>query len=105
MCVRVSVCLSLRHQFLRRSITLLTHFVQIFLFNFLGRYSPVRRASEGSRCQMLSHGPFQECQQLQKGLAHKNLLVAQTSPVDTNATSLPGELIRVRGSYISYKII
>lgn len=58
---------------------------------FVGRYSPVRRASEGSKCQMLSHGPFQECQQLQKGLAHKNLLVAQSPPVDNIATSLPGE--------------
>lgn len=69
--------------------------IGIILTNFcfseiLGRYSPVRRASEGSRCQMLSHGPLQECQQLQKGLAHKNLCVTQSLPVDSCATSLPG---------------
>ncbi|XP_049540936.1 serine/threonine-protein kinase SIK3 isoform X2 [Anopheles darlingi] len=33
-----------------------------------GRYSPVRRASEGSRITSQFPGPFQECQQLQKGL-------------------------------------
>lgn len=57
-----------------------------------GRYSPVRRASEGSRVSSVSHDPFQECQQLQKGLAHRNLLSAQSPPLD-NSTSLPGNII------------
>lgn len=70
-------------------IALLIYFQILYIHS--GRYSPVRRASEGSRCQMLSHGPFQECQQLQKGLAHKNLLVTQSPPLDCNTTSLPGE--------------
>lgn len=56
----------------------------------LGRYSPVRRASEGSKCQPLIHGPLQECQQLiqQQKLAHRNLSSTQIAP--DNSSSLPG---------------
>lgn len=70
----------------------------IFLFYLLmmllniGRYSPVRRASEGSKHQPLIHGPLQECQQLiqqQKGLAHRNLSLTQSPPL-LDTSSLPG---------------
>lgn len=56
----------------------------------LGRYSPVRRASEGSRNPQ---GPFQECQQLQNSLAaqqRNNYLVTPTNKPE-NSVSLPGE--------------
>lgn len=58
----------------------------------LGRYSPVRRASEGSRNPQVH--PFQECQQLQKGLAQQrnNYLVTPSPPAE-NSVSLPGELL------------
>lgn len=58
----------------------------------IGRYSPVRRASEGSKHQPLIHGPLQECQQLiqqQKGLAHRNLSLTQSPPL-LDTSSLPG---------------
>lgn len=57
-----------------------------------GRYSPVRRASEGSKHTPLIHGPLQECQQLiqqQKGLAHRNLSLTQSPPI-LDTSSLPG---------------
>lgn len=60
----------------------------------LGRYSPVRRASEGSRNPQ---GPLQECQQLQRGLAHQqknNYLVTPTTKQE-NSVSLPGEFNRL----------
>lgn len=62
-------------------------------FNILikGRYSPVRRASEGSRNPQIQ-GPFQECQQLQKGLAQqRNNYLVTPSPPQENSVSLPGE--------------
>ncbi|CRK86177.1 CLUMA_CG000076, isoform A [Clunio marinus] len=56
----------------------------------MGRYSPVRRASEGSRNPHV-HGPFQECQQLQKGLAQqRNNYLVTPSPPSENSVSLPG---------------
>lgn len=56
-----------------------------------GRYSPVRRASEGSRNPQ-TQGPFQECQQLQKGLAQqKNNYLVTPSPPAENSVSLPGK--------------
>lgn len=62
----------------------------IMLFqSHTGRYSPVRRASEGSRTQF--QGPLQECQHLQKGLAQRNLLVTPSPPLLDNSISLPGE--------------
>lgn len=58
----------------------------------LGRYSPVRRASEGSRNPQ---GPFQECQQLQNSLAaqqrNNNYLLATPTNKPENSVSLPGE--------------
>lgn len=55
---------------------------------FIGRYSPVRRASEGSRINTQFHGALQECQQLQKFLIQpKNL----SPPLADNSVSLPGE--------------
>ncbi|XP_052873685.1 transcriptional activator MN1 [Anopheles cruzii] len=73
----------------------------------IGRYSPVRRASEGSRITSHVQGPFQECQQLQKGLhaaalaqqhqqqlqqphRNNNLLIAPNPPLADNSVSLPG---------------
>lgn len=61
-------------------------------FPLPGRYSPVRRASEGSKVMTQFQGPLQECQQLQKGLAHRNLLVTPSPPLGDNSTSLPGSL-------------
>ncbi|XP_058458351.1 uncharacterized protein LOC131434981 isoform X3 [Malaya genurostris] len=58
-----------------------------------GRYSPVRRASEGSKINSQFQGPFQECQQLQKGLSstqQRNLLIAPSPPLAENSVSLPG---------------
>ncbi|XP_058838546.1 uncharacterized protein LOC131694126 isoform X2 [Topomyia yanbarensis] len=59
-----------------------------------GRYSPVRRASEGSKINTQFQGPFQECQQLQKGLnagtQQRNLLIAPSPPLADNSVSLPG---------------
>lgn len=62
------------------------------IYSYIGRYSPVRRASEGSKHQPLIHGPLQECQQLiqqQKGLAHRNLSLTQSPPL-LDTSSLPG---------------
>ncbi|BFG05773.1 uncharacterized protein DMAD_04432 [Drosophila madeirensis] len=56
-----------------------------------GRYSPVRRASEGSKSQF--QGPLQECQSLQKGIAQRNFLVAPSPPLLENSISLPGSPI------------
>ncbi|XP_058458349.1 uncharacterized protein LOC131434981 isoform X1 [Malaya genurostris] len=59
----------------------------------IGRYSPVRRASEGSKINSQFQGPFQECQQLQKGLSstqQRNLLIAPSPPLAENSVSLPG---------------
>lgn len=67
--------------------------IKINISYYLGRYSPVRRASEGSRNPQ--QGPFQECQQLQKGLAaqqRNNYLVTPTTKPE-NSVSLPGMLI------------
>lgn len=63
----------------------------IFVANtYLGRYSPVRRASEGSRNPQIQ-GPFQECQQLQKGLAQqRNNYLVTPNPPQENSVSLPG---------------
>lgn len=58
-----------------------------------GRYSPVRRASEGSKYQPIIHGPLQECQQLmqqQKSLAHRNMSSSAQSPPLDISSSLPG---------------
>ncbi len=54
----------------------------------IGRYSPVRRASEGSKSH--NPGPLQEYQLLQKGLVSRNLL---PSPPLANSISLPGETL------------
>ncbi|XP_059615059.1 uncharacterized protein LOC132260760 [Phlebotomus argentipes] len=62
----------------------------------VGRYSPVRRASEGSRINTQFQGPLQECQQLQKGLAQRNLLVTPSPPLIDNSVSLPGSPIHYR---------
>ncbi|GAB0100785.1 Non-specific serine/threonine protein kinase [Sergentomyia squamirostris] len=62
----------------------------------VGRYSPVRRASEGSRINTQFQGPLQECQQLQKGLAQRNLLVTPSPPLIDNSISLPGSPIHYR---------
>ncbi|XP_055374021.1 probable serine/threonine-protein kinase MARK-A isoform X1 [Condylostylus longicornis] len=59
----------------------------------VGRYSPVRRASEGSKTQF--QGPLQECQYLQKGIAQRNFLI--TPPLD-NSISLPGSPIHGKPS-------
>ncbi|KAM8714187.1 hypothetical protein ACLKA7_014342 [Drosophila subpalustris] len=56
-----------------------------------GRYSPVRRASEGSRSQF--QGPLQECQSLQKGIAQRHFLVAPSPPLLENSISLPASPI------------
>ncbi|XP_049308167.1 uncharacterized protein LOC105230646 isoform X7 [Bactrocera dorsalis] len=56
-----------------------------------GRYSPVRRASEGSKTQF--QGPLQECQYLQKVSAQRNFLIAPTPPLSENSISLPGSPI------------
>ncbi|XP_055621707.1 uncharacterized protein LOC129765419 isoform X3 [Toxorhynchites rutilus septentrionalis] len=59
-----------------------------------GRYSPVRRASEGSKINTQFQGPFQECQQLQKGLnvgtQQRNQLITPSPPLADNSVSLPG---------------
>ncbi|XP_065077213.1 uncharacterized protein Sik3 isoform X4 [Ochlerotatus camptorhynchus] len=59
-----------------------------------GRYSPVRRASEGSKINTQFQRPFQECQQLQKGLnagtQQRNLLITPSPPLADNSVSLPG---------------
>ncbi|XP_055601667.1 uncharacterized protein LOC129750686 isoform X3 [Uranotaenia lowii] len=59
-----------------------------------GRYSPVRRASEGSKINTQFQGPFHECQQLQKGLnagtQQRNLLITPSPPLADNSVSLPG---------------
>ncbi|XP_062544542.1 uncharacterized protein LOC134211571 isoform X4 [Armigeres subalbatus] len=60
-----------------------------------GRYSPVRRASEGSKINTQFQGAFQECQQLQKGLnasgaQQRNLLITPSPPLADNSVSLPG---------------
>lgn len=65
----------------------------MFLLIVLGRYSPVRRASEGSKYQPMIHGPLQECQQLiqqQKSMAHRNVSSTQSPPLLENSSSLPG---------------
>ncbi|XP_062544540.1 serine/threonine-protein kinase SIK3 homolog isoform X2 [Armigeres subalbatus] len=61
----------------------------------IGRYSPVRRASEGSKINTQFQGAFQECQQLQKGLnasgaQQRNLLITPSPPLADNSVSLPG---------------
>ncbi|XP_055601666.1 uncharacterized protein LOC129750686 isoform X2 [Uranotaenia lowii] len=60
----------------------------------IGRYSPVRRASEGSKINTQFQGPFHECQQLQKGLnagtQQRNLLITPSPPLADNSVSLPG---------------
>ncbi|XP_065366663.1 uncharacterized protein Sik3 isoform X2 [Calliphora vicina] len=61
-----------------------------------GRYSPVRRASEGSKTQF--QGPLQECQYLQKGIAQRNFLVAPSPPLLENSISLPGSPIHGKPS-------
>ncbi|XP_075165065.1 salt-inducible kinase 3 isoform X2 [Haematobia irritans] len=61
-----------------------------------GRYSPVRRASEGSKAQF--QGPLQECQYLQKGIAQRNFLVAPSPPLLENSISLPGSPIHGKTS-------
>ncbi|XP_055309782.1 uncharacterized protein LOC129573368 isoform X2 [Sitodiplosis mosellana] len=64
----------------------------------VGRYSPVRRASEGSKYQPLIHGPLQECQQLiqqQKSMAHRNLSSTQSPPLLDNSSSLPASPVHV----------
>ncbi|XP_013114508.2 uncharacterized protein LOC106092255 isoform X1 [Stomoxys calcitrans] len=62
----------------------------------VGRYSPVRRASEGSKAQF--QGPLQECQYLQKGIAQRNFLVAPSPPLLENSISLPGSPIHGKAS-------
>ncbi|XP_061401261.1 uncharacterized protein LOC133337013 [Musca vetustissima] len=62
----------------------------------VGRYSPVRRASEGSKTQF--QGPLQECQYLQKGIAQRNFLVAPSQPLLENSISLPGSPIHGKTS-------
>ncbi|XP_046809346.1 uncharacterized protein LOC111687054 isoform X1 [Lucilia cuprina] len=62
----------------------------------VGRYSPVRRASEGSKTQF--QGPLQECQYLQKGIAQRNFLVAPSPPLLENSISLPGSPIHGKPS-------
>ncbi|XP_019895401.1 uncharacterized protein LOC101900590 isoform X3 [Musca domestica] len=61
-----------------------------------GRYSPVRRASEGSKTQF--QGPLQECQYLQKGIAQRNFLAAPSPPLLENSISLPGSPIHGKNS-------
>lgn len=68
-------------------------FLSEIFFLKLGRYSPVRRASEGSRTQF--QGPLQECQYLQKGIAQRNLLIAPSPPLLDNSISLPGKKISI----------
>lgn len=52
----------------------------------------MRRASEGSRYPQIQ-GPFQECQQLQKGIAQqRNNYLIKPSPPAENSVSLPGML-------------
>lgn len=70
-------------------------------FLFIGRYSPVRRASEGSKAQF--QGPLQECQYLQKVSAQRNFLIAPTPPLSENSISLPGKLPKFK--YKIFKII
>lgn len=75
-----------------------------FVFQQIGRYSPVRRASEGSKYQPLIHGPLQECQQLiqqQKSLAQRNLVSAQSPPLMDNSSSLPGS----NWNYFSFFVV
>ncbi|XP_005176429.1 uncharacterized protein LOC101900590 isoform X2 [Musca domestica] len=62
----------------------------------VGRYSPVRRASEGSKTQF--QGPLQECQYLQKGIAQRNFLAAPSPPLLENSISLPGSPIHGKNS-------
>lgn len=64
-------------------------FLLCFFIPNQGRYSPVRRASEGSKAQF--QGPLQECQYLQKGIAQRNFLVAPSPPLLENSISLPGK--------------
>lgn len=67
----------------------------MLILHSTGRYSPVRRASEGSKLQF--HGPLQECQQLQKGIAQRNFLVPQSPPVFMeNSVSLPGNYLKFK---------
>lgn len=57
---------------------------------FIGRYSPVRRASEGSKSY--SHGPLHEYQLLQRGINNRNFLITPNQPLD-NSISLPGKFL------------
>lgn len=58
-----------------------------------GRYSPVRRASEGCKSQF--QGPLQECQYLQKGITQRNLLAVSSPPLMDNSCSLPGKYLNI----------
>lgn len=73
------------------------NFFLIKIFFETGRYSPVRRASEGSKSH--NPGPLQEYQLLQKGLTSRNLL---PSPPLGNSISLPGK--RHKNIYASTKL-
>lgn len=64
-----------------------------FFFTCTGRYSPVRRASEGSKINAPFQGVLQECQQLQKATQPRHLLVAQSPPLADNSVSLPGNFL------------
>lgn len=63
----------------------------------VGRYSPVRRASEGCKSQF--QGPLQECQYLQKGITQRNLLAAPSPPLMDNSCSLPGKFFYEKKKY------
>uniref|UniRef100_A0A1A9WJ86 KA1 domain-containing protein n=1 Tax=Glossina brevipalpis TaxID=37001 RepID=A0A1A9WJ86_9MUSC len=68
-----------------------------------GRYSPVRRASEGSKTQF--QGPLQECQYLQKGIAQRNFLCAPSPPLLENSISLPGSPLHGKPSVTCHNML
>lgn len=61
--------------------------------HYTGRYSPVRRASEGSKSH--NHGPLHEYQLLQKGLTPRTLLITPSPPLIDNSVSLPGKIKKI----------
>ncbi|KAL9921513.1 salt-inducible kinase 3 isoform 2-T12 [Glossina fuscipes fuscipes] len=69
----------------------------------VGRYSPVRRASEGSKTQF--QGPLQECQYLQKGIAQRNFLCAPSPPLLENSISLPGSPLHGKPSITCHNML
>lgn len=82
------------------------NYFTIIFYQILGRYSPVRRASEGSRINSQFQGALHECQQLQKGLTQpRHLLITPSPPLADNSVSLPGRENFVCNISIIFKLL